>query len=418
MSEPASSTRVVVTGLGVISGVGIGKDAYWEGLLAGRSGIARVTRFDPTGYRSQVGCEANDFDPALYMDRKEANRNDRYVQMAVAGTRMAMDDAGLASGQYVPERTGVIIGTGVGGMESFEKHSRTLYERGPSKMSPFTITNIIANMASGCVGMEIGAKGPNFTVVSACASGSHAIGEALLAIRRGDADVMVCGGTEAAITPLSYGGFCAMKAMSADFNDDPQRSSRPFDKLRDGFVMGEGSGVLVIESEAHARARGARIYCAFDGYGATCDAYHITSPDPEGMGLSRCMSQAFEMAGLTFDRCDYINAHGTSTPLNDKFETLAVKKTFGDHARKLRMSSTKSMTGHLLGAAGGVEAIAAIRAIETGKVPPTINYEEPDPDCDLDYVPNKMVEASVKVAISNNLGFGGHNATLLFQAID
>lgn len=410
--------KVVVTGIGVISGVGIGVDTFWNNLLAGKSGIARVSRFDPTDFRSQIACEASEFDPTSYMDKKEANRNDRYVQMAICGTHMALEDAGLSKETLPSERTGVYIGTGVGGMESIEKHSRTLYERGPGRMSPFTITNIIGNMASGCVGIEIGAKGPNFTVVSACASGAHAIGEALLAIQRGDTDVMICGGTEAAITPLSFGGFCAMKAMSTQHNDDPQRASRPFDKGRDGFVMGEGAGIIVIESEEHAKARNASIYCELAGYGATCDAYHMTSPDVEGRGLSACMKQAFSLGNIPLESCDYINAHGTSTPLNDKYETIAIKKTFGDHASKLLMSSTKSMTGHLLGAAGGVEAIATIMTIKDNKVAPTINYEEPDPDCDLNYVPNTMVEHTVNVAATNNLGFGGHNASLVFKAYD
>ncbi len=413
----ASTRKVVVTGLGVISGVGTGADAFFNNLIAGKSGISRLTRFDPTDFRSQIGSEARDFDPTLYMDKKEANRNDRYVQFAICATHIAMKDAGLTKETIDAERTGVYLGTGVGGMESIEKHSKTLYEKGPSRMSPFTITNIIANMASGCVGIEIGAKGPNYTVISACASGAHAIGEALLAIQQGRADMMICGGTEAALTPLSYGGFCAMKAMSSQYNDQPERASRPFEKNRDGFVMGEGAGVLVIESEASAKARGAKIYCELAGYGATCDAYHMTSPDIEGRGLSMSMQKAFEMAGVPLDKCDYINAHGTSTSLNDKFETLAIKKTFGAHAYKLLMSSTKSMTGHLLGAAGGIEAIVAIKTIETGKVPPTINYEEPDPDCDLNYVPNKMVEFPVKVSASNNLGFGGHNASLVFKAV-
>lgn len=415
MSE-VPATKVVVTGLGVVSGLGIGADAFWESLLAGKSGIGPVTRFDASEFRSRVGGEANNFDPTEFMDKKEANRNDRYVQMAIAGSHLAMKDAGLTREQVNAERTGVIIGTGVGGMESIEKHSRTLFERGPGRMSPFTITNIIGNMASGCVAIEIGAKAVNFSVVSACASGGHAIGEAMQAIRHGDADMMLCGGTEAAITPLSYGGFCAMKAMSTQYNDDPTRASRPFDKGRDGFVMGEGSGMIVIESEAHAKARGARIYCELAGYGATCDAYHMTSPDVEGRGLSAALKQAFGMGGIPLESCDYINAHGTSTTYNDKFETLAIKKTFGEHAYKLLMSSTKSMTGHLLGAAGGIEAIAAIKAIQHGKVPPTINYEEADPDCDLDYVPNTMREHPVKVSVSNNLGFGGHNASLLFSS--
>ena len=418
MSPSHERPRIVITGLGVISGVGNGAD-YWDNLLAGKSGITKVTHFDASEVTSQVGCEIKEFDPTQWMDKKEAKRHDRYVQLAVAASRMAADDAGLKIGSdnTDPERVGVLIGSGVGGMESIEKHSRTLFERGPRKMSPFTITNIIGNMAAGMVGIMLGAKGPNYGVVSACSSASHGMGEALNALRRGDADVMITGGSEAAITPLSYGGFCSMKAMSTQFNDTPDKASRPFDALRDGFVMGEGAGILVLETEEHAKARGAKIYAELAGYAATCDAYHITSPDPEGKGLGKCLERAFADAQTPLDSCDYINAHGTSTPLNDKFETAAVKTAFGEHATKLHMSSTKSMTGHLLGAAGAIEAIACVKAIETGMAPPTINYENPDPDCDLNYIPNQSISLDVGVAASNNLGFGGHNATLVFKKV-
>jgi 3-oxoacyl-[acyl-carrier-protein] synthase II len=416
MELTPSGKTVVVTGLGVITGVGTGIDRCWENLIAGKSGIARVTRFNVEQYPSQVGCEIKDFNPELYMDKKEANRNDRYVQIAIGATQMAIKDSGLVMANENAERVGVLIGSGVGGMESIQKHAFTLFEKGPRKMSPFTIPNIIANMAAGMVAIDIGAKGPNFSIVSACASGSHALGEALNTLRRGDADVMIAGGSEAAITELSYGGFCAMKAMSKSFNDRPEASSRPFDANRDGFVMGEGAGILILETLEHAKARGAKIYCEFSGYAANCDAYHITSPDPEGKGLAKCLERAFASASIALDRCDYINAHGTSTPYNDKFESLAVKLVFGEHARKLMVSSTKSMTGHLLGAAGGIEAAFCVKAIETGVVPPTINYETPDPDCDLDYIPNQKRVAKVRVAASNNLGFGGHNASLVFNA--
>ena len=415
MSE-ASNRRVVVTGMGVVSGLGIGAEAFWQSLVSGQSGISAVTRFDASAFRSQVGGQADNFDPTEFVDSKEANRNDRYVLMALAASRMAVEQAKLGSEDYDPSRFGVIIGTGVGGMESIEKHSRVLFERGPAKMSPFTITNIIGNMASGCVAIDLNARAPNYAIVSACASGGNSIGEAMMTIQRGAADMMVCGGTEAAITPLSYGGFCAMRAMSSSFNDTPEKASRPFDRQRDGFVMGEGSGVLVIETEAHARARGAPILCELAGYGASCDAYHMTSPDTEGKGLISSIEQAFTMADLPLDTCDYINAHGTSTQYNDKYETYAIKKSFGNHAYDLAMSSTKSMTGHLLGAAGGVEAVAAICSIRDHLIPPTINLEEPDPDLDLNYVPGQSEKREVKVSLSNNLGFGGHNASLLFKA--
>ena len=351
------------------------------------------------------------------MDPKEAKRNDRYTQYAVAASRMAVEDAKLDVNKIDSERFGVIIGSGIGGMETIENQARVLIERGPSRVSPFTIPSLIANIASGVVAIEFKAKSVNFGVVSACASGSHSLGEALRHIRDGHADVMLSGGSEATITRLAYAGFCNMKAMSTDFNDTPEKASRPFDKLRDGFIMGEGSGVLVIEELEHAKARGARIYCELAGYGATCDAYHITGQDQEGKGLALCLDRALADAGIQKSEVDYINAHGTSTSINDRCESLAIKRSFGDLAPKLAISSTKSMTGHLLGAAGGIEAAVCALAIHNGIVPPTINYENPDPDCDLDYIPNKARTMKVDVAISNNLGFGGHNASLVFKRL-
>jgi 3-oxoacyl-[acyl-carrier-protein] synthase II len=315
-----------------------------------------------------------------------------------------------------PDRVGVIIGSGIGGMYTYESQLKVLAERGPRKVSPFTIPSLIGNMCSGLFAIEIGARGPNFGLVSACATGTHALGEAAHAIRRGDADVIIAGGSEAAITPFAYASFCAMKAMSTR-NDEPQRASRPFDSQRDGFVMGEGSGILVLESLEHAQARGARIYCELAGYAATCDAFHITQPDPEGKGLSMAMKRALASAGATPEDVDYINAHGTSTPYNDKFETLAIKKVFGDHARRIPVSSTKSMTGHLLGAAGGIESVVCVKSIQTQSLAPTINLEEPDPECDLDYIPNEARGARVRTVLSNNLGFGGQNAAVVFRAV-
>jgi len=416
-ANSSQSRRVVVTGIGTISALGSTLDEFWGSLTKGRSGIARVTRFDPTDFPSKVGAEVCDFDPGKYMDPKEAKRNDRYTQLAVAASRLAIEDAKVDTSKLVPERFGVIIGSGIGGMETIENQSRVLFERGPGRVSPFTIPSLIANIAAGVVAIEFKAKSVNFGVVSACASGSHALGEAHRHIRDGHADIMLSGGSEAAITRLGYAGFCTMKAMSTDFNDTPERASRPFDKLRDGFVMGEGAGVLVIETLEHAQARGARIYCELAGYGATCDAYHITGQDQEGRGLALCLDRALSEAGVKKEEVGYINAHGTSTPINDRCETLAIKRTFGDHARTLSISSTKSMTGHLLGAAGGVEAAVCCLAIHHGVIPPTINYENPDPDCDLDYTPNAARQRKVDVAISNNLGFGGHNASLVFRRL-
>ncbi len=417
MSSAHNPRRVVVTGIGCLSALGHDTEAFWDGLTKGRSGIGRITRFDPTDFPSKVGAEVRDFDPGKFMDPKEAKRNDRYTQLAVAASRLAIEDAKVDPAKLVPARFGVIIGSGIGGMEPIENQSRVLFERGPGRVSPFTIPSLIANIAAGVVAIEFKAKSVNFGVVSACASGSHALGEALRHIRDGHADIMLSGGSEAAITRLGYAGFCNMKAMSTDFNDTPEKASRPFDKLRDGFVMGEGAGVLVIETLEHAQARGARIYCELAGYGATCDAYHITGQDQEGKGLALCLDRALAEAGVKKEEVGYINAHGTSTPINDRCETLAIKRTFGDHARALSISSTKSMTGHLLGAAGGVEAAVCCLAIHHGVIPPTINYENPDPDCDLDYTPNAARQRKVDVAVSNNLGFGGHNASLVFRRL-
>ena len=407
----------MITGLGVVTALGSDVDTFWANVIAGKNGISRVTQFDTTGFPCQIGAEIRGFDPTKFMDPKEARHNDRYTHFGFAAAKMARDDARIDLGAEDGDRVGVIIGSGIGGMHTYEQQLKILWERGPRKVSPFTITSLISNMCSGLVAIEFGARGPNFCVVSACASSAHAIGEAFHAMRRGEADVMIAGGSEAGITSFSYAAFCSMKAMSTR-NDAPEKACRPFDRQRDGFVMGEGAGVLVLETLAHARARGARIYCELVGYGATCDAFHITQPDPDGRGLSLAMTRALASAHLRPEQIDYINAHGTSTPYNDKFETLAIKKVFGEHARKLMVSSTKSMTGHLLGAAGGLESIISVKTIQTGLVPPTINYEEPDPDCDLDYVPNLHRSAPVRTVLSNNLGFGGQNAALVFRRLE
>jgi 3-oxoacyl-[acyl-carrier-protein] synthase II len=417
MDPVPSFPRVVVTGLGVITSLGLDVESFWNNILAGRNGINRVTQFDVTDYPCKIGAEITGFDAASHMDPKEVRRNDRYTHFGFIAAKKAVADAGLNPAAEDPDRMGVIIGSGIGGMHTYEQQLRILWERGPRKVSPFTIPSLISNMCSGLVAIEIGARGPNFAVVSACASGAHAIGEAFNALRRGDADVMIAGGSEAAITPFSYASFCSMKAMSTR-NDEPEKACRPFDLNRDGFIMGEGAGIVVLETLEHARARGARIYCELAGFGASCDAFHITQPDPEGRGLSLAMRRAVDMAGVRLDEIDYINAHGTSTLYNDKFETLAIKQVFGEHARKLMVSSTKSMTGHLLGAAGGVEALICAKALQTGEVPPTINYEQPDPDCDLDYVPNVKRSAPLRVVLSNNLGFGGQNAALVLRRLE
>jgi 3-oxoacyl-[acyl-carrier-protein] synthase II len=410
--------RIVVTGMGVVSSLGFDIDTFWSNLLAGKSGISRVTLFDPEQYTSQIGGEIKNWDPTPWMDPKEARRNDRYTQFAVAASKLAVEHSKLDLAAIDKTRLGVLVGSGIGGMDTIEQQSKKLHLQGPRKVSPFMIPMLIANMASGVVGIELGARGPNYAIVSACASASHAISDAIRILRLGEADIMVAGGSEAAITELGYAGFCSMKAMSTSFNDTPELASRPFDATRDGFVMGEGAGILILETLEHAQKRGATIYCELVGHAATCDAFHITSPEPEGAGLSLCLRNALKDAGLSIESVDYINVHGTSTPYNDKTESKSIRDVFGAHTKKLKVSSTKSMTGHLLGAAGAIEAIACIQSIQTGKIAPTINYQNPDPECDLDCVPNKSIDHTVNVAISNNLGFGGHNASLVFKRFE
>ena len=407
--------RIVITGIGVISPFGDGVEVFWDSLKNGKNGIDRVSLFDASQLNCQVAAECKNFDATKYMDPKEAKRSDRYTHFAVAASKLAMKDAGLESGVNVkPERFGVIIGSGVGGMDTIEKQSRAFIERGPRRVSPFMIPNLLANMSSGVVAIDLGAKGVNFSVVSACATGTHAIGEAMLHLQAGREDVILAGGSEAAVTPLSFAGFCAMKAMSQR-NDDPLHASRPFDLNRDGFVMSEGAGVMILEELEHAKKRGANILAEVVGYGATGDAYHITSPAPDGNGGARAIRMAMRHAGLGTNEIDYINAHGTSTQLNDKFETMAIKGALGEDAYKVSVSSTKGTTGHGLGAAGGLESIACVKAIETGIIPPTINYETPDPECDLDITPNTARERKVEVALNSNLGFGGHNGVVIFR---
>jgi len=395
--------KVVVTGVGAINGVGVGAHQFFDNLVEGKTGIDTVKRFDPTGMACTAGCEVNDdmWNPADYFKggAKEVKRNDRFTHFAMAATKFAVEDSGIDCSKLDADMFGVLIGSGIGGIETLEKEAATMINRGHRRVSPFTIPAMIGNTASGLVAIELCAKGPNFGAVSACATGTHAIGEAMRYIESGLADVMICGGSEAAITPLSYAGFNNMRAMAQGFNDNPTKASRPFDAKRAGFVMGEGAGVLILESEEHALRRGAsKVYCYASGYGANCDANHITAPDPEGAGLAKCLQIAMRTGEVGPEDVTYINAHGTSTPYNDKFETMAVKRALGDHAKKVMMSSTKSMTGHCLGAAGGLEAVVAVKSIETGSIPPTINYEEPDPDCDLDIVPNtKRTGVDVKV---------------------
>ncbi|MBO8141883.1 MAG: beta-ketoacyl-ACP synthase II [Firmicutes bacterium] len=408
--------RVVVTGVGAVSPLGIGKDEFWSSLCAGVSGIGPITRFDASEYPTRFAGEVRDFDPGQYMDRKDARRLDRFIQYAWAATRMALDDAGLDVTRLDGNRAGVIIGSGIGGIETLESQVRVLAERGPSRVSPFLVPMMIPDMASGYVSIQTGARAHNSCTVTACASATNAIGDAARIIERGDADVMITGGSEASVTPVSLAGFSAAKALSTR-NDDPERASRPFDKHRDGFVLAEGAGILILESLEHARQRGARIYAEVAGYGCTGDAYHFTQPAPGGEGAYRAIRMALEDAGVTPDEVDYINAHGTSTEYNDRFETMAIKRALGDAASRVAVSSTKSMTGHMLGAAGAVEAIACLLAMERHVIPPTINYEEPDPDCDLDYVPNRARPAHIDVALSNSFGFGGHNAVLVFRRV-
>jgi 3-oxoacyl-[acyl-carrier-protein] synthase II len=403
--------KVVVTGMGAITPLGLSVPLFWSGLVEGRSGIGRVTRFDTTGLESVIAGEVKEFDPGNYMDRKEAKRNDPYTQYAIAAAKEAVETSGLDLSEQNGNRIGCIIGSGIGGTTTWEAQHRILMEKGPERVSPFFVPMMIADMASGQVSMIYGARGSNFATVSACASGAHAVGEAYRLIQTGDLDAALCGGSEAPVTILAMAGFCSMKALSTR-NAEPTRASRPFDKDRDGFVIGEGSAVVILESETHARARGAQIHAELAGYGSTADAHHITAPAPGGEGAARAMSLALQSAGAAPEEVEYINAHGTSTPLNDKYETMAIHSVFGEHARKVAVSSTKSMTGHLLGAAGAVELVASILVVKNGLIPPTINYETPDPECDLDYVPNRARSAEVNFALSNSFGFGGHNVTL------
>ena len=406
--------RVVITGLGAITPVGNTADAFWKALLAGQSGIGKITRFDASDYDAQIAGEVKDFDPTAFIDKKEARRMDRFTQFAIAAAKMASEDAGLDLAAEDLQRVGTVIGTGIGGIDTLNDQYKVLFDKGPNRISPFFVPMMIANMAAGQVSIAMGLQGPCSCVITACATGTNSIGDAFRIIQRGDADVMLAGGTEAAVSPAAMAGFCAMKAMST-YNEEPEKASRPFDKKRDGFVMGEGAGVVVLESLEHALARGATIYAEVGGYGTNADAYHITAPAPEGVQAAKCMELAIKDAGLQTVDVNYINAHGTSTPLNDKNETLAIKSLFGEHASKLAISSIKSMTGHLLGASGGIEFIASVLTVLNDMIPPTINYDDPDPELDLDYVPNTARKQVVNVAMSNSFGFGGHNATLLVK---
>jgi 3-oxoacyl-[acyl-carrier-protein] synthase II len=405
--------RVVVTGMGVVTSLGSDLPTFWNNILNGKSGISLIEAFDTTEYTTKIAAEIKDFDPGIYVDKKESRKMDRFVQFGVAASKLAIEDAKLVIGENAdPERVGVVVGSGIGGLGTWEDQHTILMEKGPRRVSPFFIPMMIANMASGQVSMTTGAKGPNSAAVSACATGTHSIGDSYKIIQRGDADVMICGGAEATIRPIGMAGFCAMRAMSTR-NDDPERASRPFDVDRDGFVMGEGAGVLILESLEHALNRGARIYAEVIGYGMSGDAHHMTDPDPDG--AARCMRKAIKDAGIEPEEIQYINAHGTSTGIGDKSETTAIKNAFGEHAYKLAVSSTKSMTGHLLGAAGGVEAVILGLTLQNGIIPPTANLDNQDPELDLDYVPNKSREADVRVALSNSFGFGGHNATIIMR---
>jgi 3-oxoacyl-[acyl-carrier-protein] synthase II len=406
--------RVVVTGLGAITPIGLNLEEYWAGLSSGKSGIGPITHFDASRHDCRIAGEAKGFDPLQYVEKKEAKRMDRFSQFAVCASKQALADADLKITELNAADVGVIIGTGVGGIKVLEDQQEIYLTKGPDRCSPFMIPMMIGNMAAGLVAIQLGAKGPNCCTVTACAAGSNAIGEAFRLIQGGYAKAMICGGTESAITPLGIAGFAACKAVST-CNDDPSHASRPFDVKRDGFVMGEGAGILVLEELEHALDRGAKIYAEVAGYSMTCDAYHMTGQIPGGVEAARAMALALADAGIAPDRVDYINAHGTSTPINDPTETAAIKKTLGDHARKVAISSTKSMTGHLLGGAGGIEGVATALAIKNDIAPPTINLETPDPECDLDYVPNQARSMPINVAMSNSFGFGGHNVTLVFK---
>ena len=406
--------RVVVTGIGLVTPVGLNSESTWNSLVEGRSGIDYISLFDAEGYESRIAGEVDNFDASAALGRKEAKRLDRFSQFACVAALEALEHANLNMEKEDADRVGVLIGSGVGGIITISDQHKILLKRGPKRVSPFLVPMMLGDMASGQVSMMIGAKGPNFSTVSACATGADSIGEALEMIRRGRADVVIAGGTEAAICEIGVAGFNSCMALSTR-NEDPQGASRPFDSDRDGFVLGEGAGLLVLESLKHAEQRGANILAEMSGYGASSDAHHVTEPHPDGEGAARAMKWAIEDAGITPDKVDYINAHGTSTPLNDKYETIAMKRMYGDHAYNLAISSTKSMTGHLLGAAGAIEAAFTVLAIKNDIVPPTINIENPDPDCDLNYIPNTAKKQPVNVAMSNSLGFGGHNASLVFE---
>ncbi|MFC2130319.1 beta-ketoacyl-ACP synthase II [Bacteroidota bacterium] len=413
--------RVVITGIGALTPIGNTAEAFWNAMMEGRSGSAPLTQFDTTEFDTKFGCEVKEYDPLLYLNRKEVQRMDLFTQYAISAAEMAVADSGIVFDNTDKERVGVICGSGIGGLWTYHNVAQSLYGRGgkPDRISPFFIPMLISDIAPGHIAIRWGLKGPNYATVAACATSSHAIADAFMIIQRGMADVMVAGGSEAVLCPMGVGGFNAMKALSTR-NDDPAGASRPFDKDRDGFVMGEGGGMLILETLEHAQNRGAKIYAELTGIGLTDDAFHITQPAPGGEGAVRSMKICIEDAGLKPENVDYLNAHGTSTPHNDRNESVAIKTLFGDHAinGKLAISSTKSMTGHLLGAAGAVEAIATILAIRNNRIPPTINYHTPDPDCDLNFTPNKPVDKEVKVAISNTFGFGGHNASLLFKAYE
>jgi len=409
--------RVVVTGMGMVSPLGTGVEKTWQALIQGKSGVARITKFDPTGFETQIAAEVKDFVPENFMDKKELKRMDIFIQYAMASSVMALEDAQLKITPANADRIGVQVGAGLGGLTTIENYHKILLEKGPSRISPFFIPMLIVNEAPGQISMRFGAKGPNSSVVTACATGNHNIGDAWRIIQRGDADAMIAGGVEATITPLAVSGFNAMKALSTR-NHEPEKASRPFDKNRDGFVIGEGCGILILEELRHALDRGGKIYAEIIGYGLNGDAYHITAPAPDGEGAGRCMAMALRDTGVSPEEVDYINAHGTSTYYNDIYETMAIKRVFKEHAKKLAVSSTKSMTGHLLGGAGGVESIFTILTITRGIIPPTINYEAPDPECDLDYVPNVARQAGVKLAFSNSFGFGGTNAVLAFKKFE
>ncbi|OQY20159.1 MAG: beta-ketoacyl-[acyl-carrier-protein] synthase II [Desulfobacteraceae bacterium 4572_35.1] len=408
--------RVVVTGVGAVSSLGTGVEKNWSALTAGKSGIDLITRFDASELPSQVAGEVKDFDPAKYIPKKEIKKMDLFIQYSLAAAEMAMEDSGLQINEENAERVGVLVGSGLGGLPAIEKYHDVLNKSGYKRVSPFFIPMLIVNLAPGQISIRFGAKGPNLSSVSACATGTHSIGDAYHMIKRGDADAMIAGGTESTITPLGVAGFCVMKALSTR-NDDPQTASRPFDKDRDGFVMAEGAGIVVLEEYESAVKRGAKIYGELCGYGLSADAYHMTAPAPNGEGAARCIKMALNNAGINADEVDYINAHGTSTPFNDLYETMAIHTVLGEHAKNVMVSSTKSMTGHALGAAGALETVYCLKAMETGIVPPTMNLEQPSPECDLDYVANTARNAEINVAMSNSLGFGGTNATLIFKKL-